>query len=459
MRKWWLAGFAALVATALAGYAVICAMREEPSPWTSASPKALESFELGLDSLAKLYWSDAATHFARAVELDEDFDVAKLQLLLVDGGTPEERERWFRDLSEADLAPLQPRERFLIGYWRARFSGDGAEAATLLERYLEAAPEDPWAISTDCERSWVEEVWDEAEACYRRLIDMHPNWVQAQYRLGLIAMARARFEESEEHFRTYRFIAPDQAAPWDGLGQLLMTRGHYEKAAEAFEQALEIKDDYCFAVWHLAILHSMSRQFEQSERHLQRLEAMPACSDYRNWGMVCSRRAWNAYSGGDLEGARQVMDGACLERRGGFDFVAHRLALAAQDFDQARQLEGRLESRLEEKRESGDVYLFYENFLRATGKHLVAMRMWAQGAGGGSPSAACRLLAEADEALLYWGSDRAMFKLFNLRQLAACLEVAGKDQVAADVRANLDEVNPRYRAEYDVPEVAGTRVP
>ncbi|MEO1085736.1 MAG: hypothetical protein AAFY88_15960, partial [Acidobacteriota bacterium] len=105
----------------------------------------------------------------------------------------------------------------------------------------------------------------------------------------------------------------------------------------------------------------------------------------------------------------------------------------------------------------GDAYIFYGNFLRATGKHLVAMRRWTEAGGGGGEEvdAACDLLAEADETLLYWGLDRAMFKLFNLRQLARCHDLTGDPTAAAQARAELDRVNPRYRAEYAVPELVG----
>ncbi|MEO1083988.1 MAG: tetratricopeptide repeat protein, partial [Acidobacteriota bacterium] len=324
---WLAAGLAGLALAAATAFFVKRALEPEKPVWTTPSSEALKAFERGLDSRAKFYWSEAAQHFARAVELDRDFAVAKLQLLLTDGGTSEERERWFRELGEAEIEGLSDREQFLLGYWRARFSGDSAQGRELLEAYLARHPEDPWAISTECELEWEREAWDQAEACYRRLIDMHPNWVRAQNRLGLIAMARGQFTEAEEHFRTYGYIAPDQAAPWDSLGQLLAVGGHYEKAEEAYRRAISIKHNYCYAHWHLAVLESLKRRFGNSEERLRELESMDACGDYITWGLVCARRAWNAYAVGDLEGARGHMDEECLENRGGFDFVAHRLAL------------------------------------------------------------------------------------------------------------------------------------
>ncbi|MEM1181783.1 MAG: hypothetical protein AAGM22_25790 [Acidobacteriota bacterium] len=435
------------------------ALKPEPPPWTTRSSEALRAFERGLDSLAKYYGAEAAQHFARAVELDRDFAVAKLQLLLTDGGSPQERERWFRELGEAEISQLSPREQFLIGYWRLRFSGNSAEGKALLDEYLARYPKDPWALSTDCGLEWEREAWDQAESCYRRLIAMHPNWVRAQNRLGLIAMARGQFKDAEEHFRTYGYIAPDQAAPWDSLGQLLAVRGHYDEASEAYQKAVSIKDDYCSARWHVAVLESLRRRFDTSETRLRELEAIGACGEFTTWGLVCSRRAWNAYSTGDLASARAYLDDECLESRGGFDFVAHRLALAAGDLDEAVRLELALKDRLREKREDGDVYVFYGNFLQATGKHLVAMRTWSESGASGDRDGvkrACRLLREADDTMLYWGIDRAMFKLFNLRQLARCYDLTSQPDLAARARADLDRVNPRYRAEYAVPELPGT---
>ncbi|MEM8998175.1 MAG: hypothetical protein AAGF23_25555, partial [Acidobacteriota bacterium] len=130
---WLAAGLAGLALTAAAAFVVIRVLEPEPPVWTTPSPEALRAFERGLDSRAKYYWAEATQHFARAVELDRDFAVAKLLLLLTDGGTSEERERWFRELGEAEIGGLSAREQFLLGYWRARFSGNSAEGRELLE--------------------------------------------------------------------------------------------------------------------------------------------------------------------------------------------------------------------------------------------------------------------------------------------------------------------------------------
>ncbi|MEM6794035.1 MAG: tetratricopeptide repeat protein [Acidobacteriota bacterium] len=448
MKRWWLLAVAAAAVAVAAGILTLVAVVREPkAEWTTSSPTALEAYELGVDELAKYYEADAATHFERALELDPDFAAAKLQLLLVKSMSSAEHERRARELAEIETDALQPRERFLLEYWGARFEGQPARAAEILDAFLELYPEDPWAMMSRCSDAWEAEDWPRAEACYESLIDLHPNWVQAQNRLGLVAMAQGRFERAEERYRTYRFIAPDQAAPWDALGQLQAVRGEYEGAERSFRHALEVKGDFCDARWHLFLLYTYTGRLEEAAVELEIIEGAESCADLSRWGLVCSRKAWMRYLGGDLEGAVETLDAACLEQRGGFDFVAHRLALASADLETARTLEVALEERLRVKREQGDFYLYYTNFLRGTGLHLTGMRHLMLG----DLAKACGELEASDELLLFWGIHRGFFKLFNLKKLADCRAAAG-DSVGADaVRAELERINPRFLAEYRMP--------
>ena len=43
-------------------------------------------------------------------------------------------------------------------------------------------------------------------------------------------MMQGRFAEAEESFKSYRFIALDQANPHDSLGELYITTGRYDEA-------------------------------------------------------------------------------------------------------------------------------------------------------------------------------------------------------------------------------------
>jgi len=228
MRKLWIIALAVLV-IGLIGSVLF---RDRQPKWTTSSPEALAAFEQGLDARMSLYIEDAASFYSKAVELDPDFVAAKLGLLNSYYEKGEAREDLLRDLEAADLTDLTPREAFLVRYGLAKERGEPAAAQRILEEYLDRYPRDPFALSYFGEEAWQRIDLQEAERRFRRLLEVEPNWVMAQNRLGYLAMAGGRFDEAEDLFHTYKYIAPDQANPYDSLGELLILVGRYDEARE-----------------------------------------------------------------------------------------------------------------------------------------------------------------------------------------------------------------------------------
>ncbi len=443
-RQWmWFAlGLAALL---LPVFLWLVQSRHGEPEWTGRSPEALEELEAGLDDLARQYWNDAVVHFERALELDPDMPIAKLQLAQLYAGDDSERERFWRELEEFPKDQLNPREQFLIEYWTHRHGGRPAEAEAVLERYLAQLGEensDPHALSVLCNDRWERQQWDEAEVCYRRLISRHPNWVQAQSRLGLIAMAQGQFELADESFQTFRYIAPDQAAPHDSIGQLQAVLGQYEDAERSFQHALEVKADYCMAVHHLQRLYFMWGKWQQADATLRRMESLDTCSYLDEWGVFCATRAWSAYVGGDVEGASQeLFQGGCLEKRGGFDLLAYRLAVLGDDFQAADAMEAAIEGFISAKESAG--FQGRRSYLEALLFHSRGVRLYAQG----EWPEACELFKRADGLSLYWGLERSRFKLFNLMHLQRCYERSGHPTGVTATRQKISAVNPKVLTE------------
>jgi tetratricopeptide (TPR) repeat protein len=227
---------------ALAGAALLAhyLMRQSSRAWTTSSPAALAAFEAGLDARMRFYIADAADNFRKALELDPQFAAAKVQLadLSRDG---DERKRLRQELETTDLSRLNERERFLVELTR----GKREEVPARVARYLADHPREPWGLFVAAGQTWDREEFDSAAELYKRLLEVDPNWVLARNNLGYMAMAQARFAEAEEQFRTYAYVAPDQANPHDSLGELLSLLGRYEEARSELERALAIRPDFC----------------------------------------------------------------------------------------------------------------------------------------------------------------------------------------------------------------------
>ena len=72
---------------------------------------------------------------------------------------------------------------------------------------------------------------------------------------------------------------------------------------------------------------------------------------------------------------------------------------------------------------------------------------------GGDLKQAVELLSEADDALYYWGGERASIKLFNRLNLLRTLALAGRTAKAAALHREIDEINPHLVDDFPLPDV------
>jgi tetratricopeptide (TPR) repeat protein len=437
---------ASLLAVAGAAGGGYWMLREPPARWTTSSPAALAAFEQGFDEMSKLYWTDARANFQRAVELDPDFAVAKRYLAPL--SEEEERERLSAELEAVDLERLRPHERFLIADWLARDKPD-AERQAILDDFLRRHPESFFGQQRRCHNLWKNESWDQAQACYERLLELRPNWVEAHNLLGYIAMARGRFSEAEERFRTYRYVAPDQANPYDSMAELLMLLGRYEEASASADEAIRIKPDFCHAYELRALIGLWSGNLESSEEAVESLESIEACARMVDEGFSCSFRAVSTYFRGDAEAAWRQFDGDCLERRHGFDAFAHRAAVATGRLDEAAAMEEAVAERRRQADEEGRPVAADE--YGAILAHMQGVRSLA----AGDVPEAIEHLETADRLMGYWGGDRASFKLWNRLNLLHALELGGETARAEALRRKLEAVNPRILADVELADLVG----
>lgn len=443
----------ALVVALCAGVALLIYLDSGPRPpqWSSTSEEAIRELEEGLADRDRRYWADAIVHFQRALELDPDFAMAKLQWArtLFYSDTERNEELW-QQLEAIPEGSLSDRESLFLSYSLARRDKRFLDARSMLDAYLATLDEpdrDPYALKLLCNEEWETRHWQAARDCYTRLLRSHPNQVQAQSRLGQIAMAEGDFEQADESFRKFVYIAPDQADPHDALGQLLAVRGRYEEAEACFFRALEVKEDFCGAISHLQGLYSMWGRPDRALEMIERGESLEGCAIFNDFAMSCGARAWNAFDSGDPEAAEAILNDGCLERRGGADLLAHRLAVEKGDMERALAMEAVVEGWIEAKSDSQ--FQGRKSYLESLLPHLRGVRELSEG----RIKTACEELQASDDQALYWGMVRSMLKLYNQAHLVRCYEESGHPTAALAAKERIDAVNPRFLNEVSTVQV------
>jgi Flp pilus assembly protein TadD len=428
----------ALLAIVAAGSAAAAWwLRPEPPEWTTGSDAAREEFQAGRAALRKLYSSDALEHFQRALELDPEFTLAKLMVVQTNSRTTGEVERQrvaslVEELKAADLEPLTPRERMLVRQFRARLERQPEEAREIVQSYLAEHPEDPYAVELACGQALGNGRLDEAQRCFERLIELDPNWIEAQNLLGYLAMGRGDFGEAEEQFQKYRYIAPDQANPHDSLGELYTLVGRYDEAETEFEAAVAAKSDFCASWGNLVLVALLEGDVDRARQRVDSARAVGGCRDVELESLECRIDVWTLVDAGRL--AQVVERSAQCPEVGDLMILPYWAALVTGDEETVTRLGQRVDDFAEE---TGG----REPMLLAARDHLAAARHFTAGHFG--EAAAGFLAADGN---LQFASQQWVFKLFNRLALARALEAAGRSDEAAGVRAELAEVNPRFAA-------------
>ena len=428
---------AAAVAVFVAGGVALLVSRHHRE-WTTSSPQALAEFQQGLQDEQRFFHREAAKHYARAAQLDPDFLAAKVRLVmsLRKEMESEKAKPVIADLRGRDLTKAPPRERLLVQVLLAGEDHDYDRAAELLTAYLARHPDDPFALELRCQQLWDQRDMAEAGACYHRLIAADPNWIDAQNKLGYIAMIGGRFAEAEEQFKIYRYISPDQPNPHDSLGELLTLIGRWRDARGELEDALRIKPDFCPSWQHRAFLAVLEGDYEDAGAVLSRAEDVKGCGPELA-GVRCEVATWRAYDAGDWDAVLdQTRDDACRDRIDDVLVISFYAALRGGRPATAQAIEERV---AEAVRKPGASTEFAEPILN----HLEGVRLRFSG----QPLQAVEKLRAADRALVY-SPGVAYLKLVDRLELAQALAEAGEDAEAEKVRAEVTSVSPPFAARW-----------
>jgi tetratricopeptide (TPR) repeat protein len=413
--------------------------------WTTSSTDALAEFEAGEAALNKFYTTEALRHFERAVEIDPGFLVAKWRVTrlraMVGADQPDQ---FIDELMKTDLSGLTSRERFFIEFWRAGQNNQPEEEARLLDECVKASPDDPYILDRKARVAWIERDFETADRLLQEVLERDLNWVTAYNMLGYIKMEQGRFMEAEEHFKSYRFIAPDQANPHDSLGELFITVGRYGEAESTLNRAIEIKRDFWASYLHLATMFASMGDFDAVEGVLDRarVAGMP---DEVLFGMECRARYAEL---ADRGAWRQIFDERDSECVRSFDdalatMFTHRAACHLGEWETAMAIEDESAQILADAEKSGidEIILAFAPVI----PHLQGVRNAIEG----KLDDAEERFRVSNELLTFMGVDPAMTKLYNNLLLVEVLLAGGKDAEAHQLLSAVRQINAPMAREFE----------
>lgn len=171
------------------------------------------------------------------------------------------------------VEPRQPDALHLLGM--AAFArGDHAAARDLVMQAIAAKPDEAvfhanLGIVLEALRSWPE-----AEAAYRRAIELNPQNAAAINSLGNLHRIGWQLDAAESCYRTAVSVDPHFAAAHSNLGNVFADRSDFDQANECYRRALDIDPNFVDAHKNLASSLQEQGRFHEAAAELARARAL-----------------------------------------------------------------------------------------------------------------------------------------------------------------------------------------
>jgi protein O-GlcNAc transferase len=118
------------------------------------------------------------------------------------------------------------------------------ESIACYRRALELAPDYAEAHSNLGNVLKDEGDLEKAIACHRRALELKPDHVEAHNNLGVALAEQGKFDEATGCYRRALELRPDHSEAFNNLGVALKEQGKVKEAADCFHQALRLKPAY-----------------------------------------------------------------------------------------------------------------------------------------------------------------------------------------------------------------------
>lgn len=122
---------------------------------------------------------------------------------------------------------------------------------------------------------WFSDGWElepssssDAEAAYRRAIELDPSHTDARLNLGRLLHESGRLAEAEEHYRRACETADDDPLPWFNLGVLMEDTERLDEAISSYRRAIEVDPTSADAHYNLGGVYERVGRPQEAIRHL-----------------------------------------------------------------------------------------------------------------------------------------------------------------------------------------------
>lgn len=352
-RSVWIAMLVLSTATWIActksGSDVAASSDGEKIPITTSSDEARKEFLTGRDLSERLLGQESLQHYDKALALDPEFASAELARA---NNSPTAKEFFEHQKKAVNLAAKASNgEKLLILANEAGANGVTEIQKEYLDQLVRAYPNDERAQFNLGNYYFGQQELDQALTHYKKAADLAPNYSQAYNILGYCYRQKSDYANSEQAFKKYIELIPNDPNPYDSYAELLLKMGRYDESIAQYRKALSIDSHFNPSRFGLSADYMYSGKPQEAAAELQTM-----ADQARNDGELRTAffgMAVAAADSGKLDQALAAMDkefavaekkgdaaamAADLQAKGNILEQMQKYDAAAKQFDRSLQL-------------------------------------------------------------------------------------------------------------------------
>ncbi len=229
---------------------------------TTHSPEAYRHYLDGIDYYNKVYFTEAAKSYRKALEYDSTFAMAYFRLALLEDW--EERKKLMAKAVEYS-DKISQKEKYYIKTSAAGISGDDEHYLEGLQQMAKHYPEDKEILQWLGNYYYGQRQFEEAIRYFNQAIKIDPLFKLVYNMLAYAYDQIGDFEKSIWAINKYISVAPDEANPYDTRADLYAWNGKVEQAIQSYESALGVKPNFYASLAKLGHMYLFRREYAKAE--------------------------------------------------------------------------------------------------------------------------------------------------------------------------------------------------
>lgn len=141
---------------------------------------------------------------------------------------------------------------------------DREKSIEIYEELADKYPNEKFAFYYLGSRYNAVEKTNEAIRALNRVVELDPNWGNAQNQLGYVYAFIGEYEKAQEHLEKYAALSPGMPNPFDSLTELFMMMGRLDDAIVNAELSVQINPGWFPGYINLAYIYALKEEYSEA---------------------------------------------------------------------------------------------------------------------------------------------------------------------------------------------------